>query len=105
MKKKSGKLLLMLCVTLLCTLFLSMTALAAEEKGALTAVDENHITGWLRDNAESDETAAVELHIYKDGAAKRQRSSQYRKKATAKRQESPMETAAVHLTIRSAGKK
>ena len=70
MKKKSGKLLLMLCVTLLCTLFLSMTALAAEEKGALTAVDGNHITGWLKDNAESDETAAVELHIYKDGADK-----------------------------------
>ena len=70
MKKKSGKLLLMLCVTLLCTLFLSITALAAEEKGALTAVDGNHITGWLKDNAESDETAAVELHIYKDGAAK-----------------------------------
>ena len=42
MKKKSGKLLLMLCVTLLCTLFLSITALAAEEKGALTAVDGNH---------------------------------------------------------------
>lgn len=70
MKKKSEKLLLMLCVTLLCTLFLSMTALAAEEKGALTAVDGNHITGWLKDNAESDETAAVELHNYKDGAAK-----------------------------------
>lgn len=60
----------MLCVTLLCTLFLSMTALAAEEKGALTAVDGNHITGWLKDNAKSDETAAVELHIYKDGGAK-----------------------------------
>lgn len=49
---------------------LSMTALAAEEKGALTAVDGNHITGWLKDNAKSDETAAVELHIYKDGGAK-----------------------------------
>ena len=68
MKKRSGKVLLMLCVTLLCTLFVSMSALAAEEKGALTAVDGNHITGWLKNDADSDETAAVELHIYKDGA-------------------------------------
>lgn len=68
MKKKSGKIHLMLCVTLLCTLFLSMTALAAEENGALTAVDGNHITGWLKNDADSDRTAAVELHIYKDGA-------------------------------------
>lgn len=70
MKKKSGKIQLMLCVTLLCTLFLSMTALAAEENGALTAVDGNHITGWMKDNADSGTAAAVELHIYKDGAAK-----------------------------------
>ena len=66
MKKKSGKVLLMLCVTLLCTLFLSMTA-AAEEKGALTAVDGTHITGWLKNDADSGEAAVVELHIYKDG--------------------------------------
>ena len=66
MKKKSGKLLLMLCVTLLCTLFLSMTA-AAEEKGALTAVDGTHITGWLKNDADSGEAVVVELHIYKDG--------------------------------------
>lgn len=68
MKKKSGKVFLMLCVTLLCTLLVSMTALAAEVKGAVTAVDENHITGWLKNDADSDETAAVELHIYKNGA-------------------------------------
>ena len=66
MKKKSGKVLLMLCVTLLCTLFLSMTA-AAEETGALTGVDGTHITGWLKNDADSGEAAVVELHIYKDG--------------------------------------
>lgn len=70
MKNKSGKILLMLCVTLLCALFLSMTALASEEKGALTAVDGIPVTGLLKDNAESGEAAAVELHIYEDESAK-----------------------------------
>ena len=37
----------------------------------------------------------VELHIYKDGTTKLQRSLQYRKKATAMRREIPLGTAAV----------
>lgn len=36
-------------------------------KGALTAVDGTHITGWLKNDADSGEAAVVELHIYKDG--------------------------------------
>lgn len=69
MKKKSRKVLLTLCVTLICTLFLSITAAASEEKGALTAVDDNHITGWIKSDTADGESPSVELHIYKDGAS------------------------------------
>lgn len=69
MKKESGKLLLMLCMTLLCSLLLSMTALAAETEGALTAVDGTHIAGWAWNMGSYDETVTVELRIYADGAS------------------------------------
>lgn len=69
MKKESGKLLLTLCMTFLCSLFLSMTALAAETEGAITAVDETQISGWAWKVGSYDETVTVELLIYKDGAS------------------------------------
>ena len=66
MKKKSAKHLLMAGVTLLSTLFLSMTSFAAGTEGALTAADNSGVRGWAWNVGSYDETLNVELHIYKD---------------------------------------
>lgn len=56
MKKKSGHFLLAMSMTLLGSLFLTITSLAAEPKGALTSVTDARITGWVWDEGQDGKT-------------------------------------------------